>query len=326
LTLALAIGWSWCQQGAPRGLWAAETPEANVDWGGDHVGQSVPEYTTGGECLFCHRDYVGPRWTTNPHNRTMREASAGDAEMVALRSTGGGADVADEAKILLGARNHVRFVKTLPEYGKAAIHSWIFHTSKGLDVSNPSAWDGELFNASCAGCHATAVDPETTAFGSPGLDCYVCHGVLELEHASEPQTVLFGKNHEDDARVVASVCGQCHLRGGVSASTRRPYPNNFVAGDNLVRDFRVDWSDEALAAMDIVDRHVFDNARDVLMRGKTDVTCTTCHNVHADTSEKHKELAESASCAICHQPGKEWNDVPMPKARQSNVCRYGTGK
>ena len=29
-------------------------------WGSDHVGKPVPEYVTGDECLFCHRDDVGP--------------------------------------------------------------------------------------------------------------------------------------------------------------------------------------------------------------------------------------------------------------------------
>jgi hypothetical protein len=29
-------------------------------WGTNHVGQPVPEYVHGDECLFCHRFNVGP--------------------------------------------------------------------------------------------------------------------------------------------------------------------------------------------------------------------------------------------------------------------------
>ena len=46
--------------------------------------------------------------------------------------------------------------------------------------------------------------------------------------------------------MVTSICAQCHVRTGKSRSTGLPYPNNFVAGDNLFRDFQVDFSDEAL--------------------------------------------------------------------------------
>ena len=38
-------------------------------WGSDHVGQPVPEYVDGNECLFCHRNDVGVTWSDNRHNR-----------------------------------------------------------------------------------------------------------------------------------------------------------------------------------------------------------------------------------------------------------------
>src|SRR5437588_12723682 len=43
-------------------------------WGSDHVGKPLPEYVTGDECLFCHRMNIGPDWTTNRHNLSLRRA------------------------------------------------------------------------------------------------------------------------------------------------------------------------------------------------------------------------------------------------------------
>src|SRR5579863_5149208 len=38
----------------------------------DHVGKPLPDYMTGDQCLFCHRNVVGPTWQTEPHAWTIR--------------------------------------------------------------------------------------------------------------------------------------------------------------------------------------------------------------------------------------------------------------
>jgi hypothetical protein len=43
-------------------------------WGSDHVGEPVPRFTSGDECLFCHRMDVGSTWSTNRHGQTVRAA------------------------------------------------------------------------------------------------------------------------------------------------------------------------------------------------------------------------------------------------------------
>ena len=105
-----------------------------------------------------------------------------------------------------------------------------------------------------------------------------------------------------DPRTIVSICGQCHLRGGKSNSTRLPYPNTFVAGDNLFRDFRVDLTNAAIRTMPAVDQHVFLNARDGAVFGRSDTTCLTCHDVHGQSSEKHQNLDSAAICSSCHVP------------------------
>jgi hypothetical protein len=291
-------------------------------WGEDHVGQELPEYTTGTECLFCHRDYVAPRWRMNAHNRTMRLAEPDDPAMKSIHQDADRQTIARETEILLGAHQIVRYMKKLPGYGEAAISGELWNGAHpSIRDADRAGWHLQKFNEKCAGCHATAIDPSTASFGSPSLDCYVCHGVLELEHAQQTDQTLFAKKHADDPRVVTSVCGQCHLRGGRSKSSGRPFPTLFVAGDNLFRDFEVDWSDEALVQMDRVDRHIFENARDVMTRSST-TTCATCHSVHGESSSKHQELSVDQSCEVCHPPGKPWSEVDWPKDRKSKTCEY----
>jgi hypothetical protein len=300
---------------------ADELPDYQT-WGEDHVGQELPEYTTGTECLFCHRDYVGPRWKTNRHNKTMRFPEPDDPAMKSLSASETGRVIAGEVEILLGTKKHVRYMKRLPDYGKAAISGEIWNDQQGqLGTVKAAGWHPDDFGPKCAGCHATAIDTETISFGSPSLDCYVCHGILELEHANDNTQTLFSEEHDDDPRVVTSVCGQCHLRGGKSRSTGRPYPTVFVAGDNLFRDFEVDWSEASLAAMDMIDRHIFENARDVMVGGSK-ITCTSCHSVHGNTSQKHQELNQEKSCETCHRPGDPMSKVDLPLSRSSQTCEY----
>lgn len=262
-------------------------------WGADHVGQPVPDYVTGGECLFCHRDATISAWGSNRHNLTIR-----------LPET---QPVPDGAELLLGAGDNVRYLKRIG-YGKVAILS-----------ADGTRWDDELFATSCAGCHTTAVDPETLAYSSPSLDCFVCHGDVSLEHSDDPKMTLLAEARQDSAAVVTSICAQCHLRGGRSRSSGFPYPNNFVPGDNLFMDFEADFSEPALASLSLADRHVFENTRDVVLLGQENVTCLSCHDVHTGSSAKHEDVWQQESCFTCHIVGRDKSEL-LAFTRDSETC------
>jgi hypothetical protein len=52
-------------------------------WGSTHAGQPVPDFVHGDECLFCHRNNIGPSWQKNAHGLTIRQRE--DApELIAL--------------------------------------------------------------------------------------------------------------------------------------------------------------------------------------------------------------------------------------------------
>lgn len=294
-------------------------------WGEDHVGKPLPDYVTGDECLFCHRNDIGPTFPDNKHARTIRFADKSESPVADLEKVDNLKTFAAETEFLIGRNNVTRFLKTGKGYGKMDIASFKFaHGAEGaggfVNTDDPH-WDTEKFAKSCAGCHATAVESESAAFGAFSLDCYSCHGDVTLDHTNDTKLMHLSRKRSDRPHVVTSICAQCHLRGGKSKSTGRPYPNQFVAGDNLFKDFEVNFTDEYIEALNPADRHIYRNVRDVVVRGVGAVTCLDCHQIHANTSAIHTTVRESQICADCHTPGQPM-DKPNIYKVYSEICEY----
>jgi hypothetical protein len=294
-------------------------------WGDDHVGKPVPAYTTGDECLFCHRDKVGPTWGANRHNLTIRLLDSPSPAWDALKQSPA-KDLADEVKYVMGAGQRQRFLKPAKAYGTLELLSveWIPPRGKepGKLVSTERPhWDDKTFGDTCAGCHTTAVDPRDRAFSALSLDCFVCHGIPPAEHTKKPQLAILAAKRKDEPRVVTAVCAQCHVRTGKSKNTGRPFPTNFVAGDNLFRDFQIDFSDLALKDLSTADRHVLENVRDVVVLGKEAMTCLTCHDVHSRSGKKHHLVPEGDSCLSCHNADGPKRDR-KPFSTHSKTCGH----
>jgi len=254
-----------------------------------HVNQPIPKYVTGDECLFCHRVKVADTWEQNPHARTVHPREDSDR-------------VPADGPFVLGAHPPQRGLK--PDgYGKYDLLS-----------RDGKSWDKEAFALRCAGCHTTAVDPQTHAFSASSLDCYTCHGVAPENHPNDPSLIWFSKKHSRDPKQIVSICGQCHLRGGKAKSNGLPYPNNFVAGDDLFADFQVNFTLEG------GDRHIFRNARDIIRDGG-DMTCVSCHNIHGRSTTKHRLVLSGPVCLDCHN-----EEGPKKIVKQytvhSDLCEY----
>lgn len=294
-------------------------------WGRDHVGKPMPEFIESGECLFCHRADVGGTWDTNRHAVTVHDALADSPPMVALSRDKKAKPIAGEVTLLLGDTRQQCFLRRGQQYGTYEVLSVRATSGRGtrfrLTSSDDVHWDRELFAKSCSGCHTTGVNAKTGAFSLPTLDCYVCHGDATLDHSNEPSLVHLAKSREDSPLVVISICAQCHIRFGKSKSTGRPYPNNFVAGDNLFRDFEVDFSLADDPSINPSDRHVLDNVREVVLYGRKDMTCLSCHDVHTGSSARHRELADENSCKLCHDPDRPKTEHIRYQVK-SGLCGY----
>ena len=265
----------------------------------DHVGQPVPKYVTGDECLFCHRVKVADTWQQNPHARTVHPREDDDAAAKSFPA---------DAAYILGARPPYRGLKE-DGYGKFDLLS---HDNK--------TWDAGVFALQCAGCHTTAVDPETHTFSASSLDCYTCHGVVPQNHPNDISLVWLSARHNREPRQIVSICGQCHLRGGKSKSSGLPFPNNFVAGDDLFHDFQVDFAQADDVSLNPGDRHIYRNARDVIQNGSA-VTCLSCHKVHENSAKKHRLFLTGPICLDCHYAEGPKKNV-RKYAVHSRVCEY----
>jgi Cytochrome c3 len=293
---------------APRLLAQQPKQPDPAAWGSDHVGKPVPEFTSGDECLFCHRD-VGPGWPTNRHGQTIRAIEGDSASVTELARLLEFKNLAAEVEFVLGSKNNQRFLRRSADHGRLDLLS-----------REKAEWDTTTFGARCAGCHATGIDSAKQAFAAISLDCFVCHGEPSDKHTTQGSVVSLSPHRGDSAAVVTSTCAQCHLRTGESKSTGLPYPNNFVAGDNLFRDFRVDLSEGAVQKLNPADRHVQENVRAVVLLGKEETTCISCHSIHQQSSKKHHLVAESAICSTCHAPGNKKTRIPYDV--HSTTCGY----
>ena len=240
----------------------------------ESLAQSIADYPTGDSCLFCHRDDIGSSWLDNSHAWTVRPA--GEPPQVS--------PVPPDATHVIG-REHFRPLKQ-NGYGKFSL----------LTLGGTS-WQSNVFEKDCAGCHTTAVNPLTGEFSSIGLDCYACHGNVPEDHATKQGTALLSRTRPNADQEVTSICGSCHLRGGRSKTSGRPYPHAYVAGDDLFKDFQVDLLLDAKAKLDSSDSHVYLKTRAV-MQGGSDKSCTDCHRIHG-ASEPQTRVSKHFS-EVCH--------------------------
>lgn len=321
------VGRAWAD---PAGAKPAK-PDARqqrdpAGWGSDHVGQELPEFVDSGECLFCHRNDVGPTWVGNKHSQTIRDATPNNPAVKALAADPATQALAPAAQLVMGDSRANRFLKRSQQYGRLDLLSVLASaTGRGgrfkLSETEKPHWDVDSFGKDCAGCHATAVDSESHVFTTVSIDCFACHGDGPLDHANDTKLMPLAKARHDSPAVVTSVCASCHIRFGKSKSSGLPYANNFVAGDNLFKDYEFDWSIVDDPQLNPGDRHVLDNIREVVVYGNEQMTCLSCHEVHPGTTLKHRDLPEQAYCAHCHEPGKPKKEH-LHYEVHSQRCRY----
>jgi hypothetical protein len=294
-------------------------------WGKNHAGEAVPEFVTSGECLFCHRNDVGTTWQKNSHGATVRQREDAPQFKEIQQGQSKLAATGKEVEFFMGSRHRLRFLKK-NGYGKFAI----LNTQATLDANSKitnwleaekPVWDKDKFTNRCAGCHTTGVEPKEKTFATFSLDCYVCHGAVDLEHTNNTALVWLSKKRKSDVLAVTSICASCHLREGKSKLSGLPYANNFVAGDNLFQDFQVDFSRADDESLNPGDRHVYRNVRDVVLYGKQ-ITCLNCHSVHGNSSSKHRLTPKTQICSDCHDTEKSIYKPAKQYTVKSALCEY----
>ncbi len=293
-------------------------------WGSSHVGKAIPEYMHEDECLFCHRNDIGPTWQKNSHGITVRQREDAPELAEMFKEEEAFSSVASQVQYFLGSRHRVRFLKK-EGYGKFSLLNVqaVLHPSgrvSWVDAEKP-LWDKDRFGERCAGCHATAVNSAARTFSAFGLDCYVCHGDVPPAHTKDTSLAWLSKKRRSEARAIASICAQCHLRGGQSRSSGLPYAHAFVAGDNLFQDFEVDFSRAEDDSLNPGDRHILRIVRDVAVHGEETTTCLNCHQIHARSTLPHRSVARGPICLDCHNASGPLRVVKRYTVH-SALCEY----
>ena len=138
-----------------------------------------------------------------------------------------------------------------------------------LETTDKPHWDTETFATACAGCHTTAVDPETHAFATVSLDCFTCHGDAPGRARQRPQADAAGQGPQGFA-------GRGHLdlraRATFASASRsraacRIRPTSWPA-TICSRTFRSTSARPTIPKLNPADRHVLENVRDVVLFGQ----------------------------------------------------------
>jgi predicted CXXCH cytochrome family protein len=293
-------------------------------WGSDHAGKPAPELYGGDECLFCHRATVGAVWQNDPHFRAMRDKFQGGRlapEIAALGAQSLFRRVAAQVGFVLGQRRAIRFLQRNDHGGFDLLKATLLNPQQPrFDGNSQAVWDSQAFAAKCIGCHTTGVDPMSLRPFETFVGCEACHGPYNDQHTGGTVFMRFAKKARETPPMIASTCGSCHLRGGHSRSTGRPFANNFVAGDNLFKDYTFDFSHADDADLNPMDAHIQQNIRDMVLLGRDNLTCLSCHKLHSTGSSLHRRQPKTDYCYVCHKTGpfKELK----PYEVHSAVCEY----
>jgi hypothetical protein len=201
-------------------------------------------------------------------------------------------------------------------------HQWI--NSPGYE--NGSADFSRPVNPGCLECHATYIrplspDPDTNRYDRDslvtGITCERCHGP-GAEHvarekagsasASTGQSILNPANFSRDRQV--DLCALCH--NGVQREPIAP-AFSYIPGKPLSDYFTLLQTDPA-EHPDVHGNQVGLLQRSRCYLSSPNMTCSTCHDVHA---KEQPAATYSAKCLTCHQ----WQSCGLAKTKGHSIAK-----
>ncbi len=179
--------------------------------------------------------------------------------------------------------------------------------NKQVQPFRPGDWQTFSFDEKCAACHTTGWDAKTTRWLEPGVGCESCHGPAS-RHGAYQNAGGMVKFAELSPVNEAMICSSCHLQGGYSLKSERRFPEGYTPGDNLFAIYRYPWEELENEARGMIEGRTVGNPVDVhqkihmklLLDGRNDLKCTSCHDVHAGKTARHTALPRQEFCYQCH--------------------------
>jgi hypothetical protein len=287
---------------------ASQEPEGGSILGSFKDAENVLEITKAGEGLFGDGLYF------------RMEAENGRFYQTAVRSTitetGHLTNTAHRERIDIvtgsGVRGqsylywHKSQLFELPVSYWSALHQWI--NSPGYEDGTAN-FDRPVYPR-CLECHATYIktlssDQSANSYETSslvvGILCEKCHGpggahvALETKHPlpqTEPQAILNPARWSRDRKV--DLCALCH--NGVRRKALSP-AFSYTAGDPLDTYLGPDLADSSMHP-EVHGNQVALLKRSRCYQASPDMSCLTCHDVHAP---EHPASEYSRHCLSCHQ-------------------------
>lgn len=189
--------------------------------------------------------------------------------------------------------------------------------SPGYDNPSPLGFE-RAADTRCLICHVGRMDTPESVYQRVNIleqpiGCERCHGPGSL-HAASERAVRGGgarPNAAHGATIVnpanlrrelaESICAQCHLRGDATVVVRGRSLTDFRPGLPLA-DFAINYhSASADSTMKVVG-HVEQLSLSACYQASTDLTCATCHALHAPPPSGNKENRQHyvEACLKCH--------------------------
>lgn len=232
------------------------------------VSAQIPEnaeYIGAGECQDCHRATATSHRDTR-HALTLQETRRStilanfdqDEAVREVQFPGEDAPRAftqNDIKFTVGSGRYVQ--RYLYEAGRNQYMvlpaEWNVAEGRWEPYTLAETWPDAAYdwNQNCAGCHTTGLNPQRGRWEDNGVQCESCHGPGSA-HVKTVNDARRDRSDEALLRIRSSIvanpdpqiCGQCHSQG-VDAESARPYPVEYLPGDDLSRTYTLVAPDDS---------------------------------------------------------------------------------
>jgi hypothetical protein len=287
------------------------------------------EYITSEGCKECHEE-IFDQWKLSSHARMLRNAKEDPSAIEADNFSEEIPFTKDDIEYALGSHWIQKYLTRidgelyiLPKFWNIVKQEW-----EPYSIWN---WRNRPYSHHCNWCHSVGYDTETRTYVEESIGCEACHGPGKKHAESgEPADIV---NPAKLSKVRADmICESCHTDGKDRSTKTYPFPDGFVAGEDLTNyytDFFVPKPGSKgwyKGEMSYLERHrmflfwqtrFYSNARscevcefDRQINKKVkggymtrDEYCGTCHGDILSEFKSHSNHSpKDVRCIECHPP------------------------
>lgn len=227
--------------------------------------------------------------------------------------------VREPVKYLVGSGRHSRtYLVEIDRFLMESPITWYQSTQKwsmspGYDHPHHEGFE-RAADLGCLTCHVGQAEPvdgalHRLAITETAIGCERCHGPGEQHVTKWLANPAGASGHLNDSTIVhpgllsrqlnEAICAQCHLRGDATVLLHGKSLNDFQPG-MMLTDVRIDYRLESDAGAMKVVGHVDQMHESRCFQQSNTLTCTTCHDLHAEKLTEPSSTLYRQKCIACH--------------------------